>query len=114
MSYNARRLAARDAQTLASTASLPARSLSHGRRSRSCCRRRQRPRRRGGGDPLNDRLRQLQTQKKALEDQKNGLQKEAKAEARERKRVIETARTLSDQDLLAVVQARAVARPVEL
>ena len=59
---------------------------------------------------MNDRLQQLQAQKKALEDQKNAVQKEVKKEARKRKRIIEKAKTLSDHDLLAVVQARAVAK----
>ena len=46
----------------------------------------------------------------ASKEAEEKARKEAKKEARKRKRVIEKAKTLSDQDLLAVAQARAVAK----
>ena len=62
------------------------------------------------GDAPMDRVAALQQQKRDLQAQRSAVAKAIKNEAKKRRRVLDRAKTLSTDDLLSVVAARAAAK----
>ena len=62
------------------------------------------------GDTRSDHIHTLQARQKALQAQRTALAKTIKSENKKRQRVIDKAKTLSTDNLLAVVASRAAAK----